>query len=207
MIFPIFAPSHPEYVGFDSPRKQIAQGVSIEKVICNEGLVLIIKYNGAPACVKPDTAVILEERNWGGMPPPCCKPTEVSSATNFEECIAEGNPAMESYPRQCRTVDGKHFVEEINDNPIIRQNDFDCFTYWDATIASDVDYKTLEALIRNEITKFGSEYDLENREIKIENIGENRVQIGVQGCWGWPEAHEPELQLDIGELESVKEIK
>jgi len=32
---------------------------------------------------------------------------------NFEECIAAGNPAMESYPRQCRTPDGKHFVESI----------------------------------------------------------------------------------------------
>ncbi len=38
---------------------------------------------------------------------------ELSSITNFEECIAAGNPAMESHPRQCRTNDGKHFVEEI----------------------------------------------------------------------------------------------
>ena len=38
---------------------------------------------------------------------------ESSSITNFEECIAAGNPAMESHPRQCKTVDGKHFVEEI----------------------------------------------------------------------------------------------
>ncbi len=36
-----------------------------------------------------------------------------SSITNFEGCIAAGNPAMESYPRQCRTLDGKHFVESI----------------------------------------------------------------------------------------------
>lgn len=36
-----------------------------------------------------------------------------SSATNFQECVDEGNPVMESYPRQCRTVDGKHFVESI----------------------------------------------------------------------------------------------
>ena len=32
---------------------------------------------------------------------------------SFEECIAAGNPMMESYPRQCYTQDGKHFVEEI----------------------------------------------------------------------------------------------
>jgi hypothetical protein len=98
----------------DSPKKQISQGIKPAAVICNEGLVLIAKKGGeSSACVKPITADILYERGWGDMPPSCCKPTTVSSATNFEECIAEGNPAMESYPRQCRTSDGKHFVESI----------------------------------------------------------------------------------------------
>lgn len=35
--------------------------------------------------------------------------------SNFEECAAAGNPVMESYPRQCRTEDGRLFVEEIPD--------------------------------------------------------------------------------------------
>lgn len=34
--------------------------------------------------------------------------------TNFEECAAAGNAVMESYPRQCRTPDGKHFVEDVS---------------------------------------------------------------------------------------------
>ena len=95
-----------------SPRQQVKNGIDSVQVICKEGLVLFIKYNGSPACVRHDTAVILEERNWGGMAPPCCKPTD-ASVNSFEECIAAGNPAMESYPRQCRTSDGKHFVENI----------------------------------------------------------------------------------------------
>ena len=34
--------------------------------------------------------------------------------TNFEECIAAGNPAMESYPRQCRDpLSDQTFTEEI----------------------------------------------------------------------------------------------
>jgi eight-cysteine-cluster-containing protein len=33
--------------------------------------------------------------------------------TNFEECAQAGNPVMESYPRQCRSVDGRLFVEEV----------------------------------------------------------------------------------------------
>lgn len=30
--------------------------------------------------------------------------------TSFEECVAAGNPVMESYPEQCRTADGRLFV-------------------------------------------------------------------------------------------------
>jgi hypothetical protein len=41
--------------------------------------------------------------------------TAESSINNFEECVSAGNPIMESYPRQCRTVDGQHFVENIDE--------------------------------------------------------------------------------------------
>ncbi|MFB5623035.1 MAG: hypothetical protein ACE5RH_03485, partial [Nitrosarchaeum sp.] len=36
------------------------------------------------------------------------------SIDSFEECVSAGNAVMESYPRQCRTIDGEIFVEEIN---------------------------------------------------------------------------------------------
>lgn len=39
--------------------------------------------------------------------------TPVISVNSFEECIAAGYPALESYPRQCRTSDGKSFTEYI----------------------------------------------------------------------------------------------
>jgi len=48
--------------------------------------------------------------------------------TNFEECIAAGNPAMESYPRQC-SHKGETFVEEIvgkidaDSKPILTQKE------------------------------------------------------------------------------------
>ncbi len=68
-----YAPSHPEYVGFDAPLRQIAFGVMPEEIKCNMGLELIIKHNQSPACVKLETAEKLEARGWGVMPPPCCK--------------------------------------------------------------------------------------------------------------------------------------
>lgn len=32
---------------------------------------------------------------------------------SFADCVAAGYPVMESYPRQCRTPDGRNFVEQI----------------------------------------------------------------------------------------------
>ena len=39
--------------------------------------------------------------------------------TTYDECVRAGNLVMESYPRQCATPDGKHFVEEI-DKPVCK---------------------------------------------------------------------------------------
>ncbi len=36
-----------------------------------------------------------------------------AAATNFEECAAQGNPVMESYPRQCHDQAGNAFREDI----------------------------------------------------------------------------------------------
>ena len=48
---------------------------------------------------------------WGfGLRDTAVAPVVVAS---FQECIEAGNPVMESYPRQCRTLDGEHFVENI----------------------------------------------------------------------------------------------
>lgn len=32
---------------------------------------------------------------------------------NFDECVADGNSVMESYPAKCKTADGKTFAEDI----------------------------------------------------------------------------------------------
>jgi len=34
-----------------------------------------------------------------------------------EDCVSDGNPVMESHPRQCKTQDGKNFVERISKIP------------------------------------------------------------------------------------------
>jgi len=37
----------------------------------------------------------------------------IVTISSFEECIAQGYPVLESYPRQCKAPDGKTFIEDI----------------------------------------------------------------------------------------------
>jgi len=89
-----------------SPLKQLQRGVYHSDIICNSDLVLIGKIDGSPVCVKQKSIAKLVERGWANS-------YYAPSIDSFEECAAAGNPVMESYPRQCRTADGKHFVETI----------------------------------------------------------------------------------------------
>ena len=45
-------------------------------------------------------------------------PDSQGEVKNFEDCVAAGNPVMESYPRQCNH-DGEHFVEVIDGDTMI----------------------------------------------------------------------------------------
>lgn len=43
------------------------------------------------------------------------------SVSSFIECMNAGNPIMESYPRQCRSADGKTFTEEVSEQPTLEE--------------------------------------------------------------------------------------
>ncbi|MDH3677776.1 MAG: hypothetical protein OEQ12_05685, partial [Nitrosopumilus sp.] len=55
-LFLIFSLAIPVNAEVEAPKKQLKKGIPIENIICNEGLNLIIRINGSPACVKPATA-------------------------------------------------------------------------------------------------------------------------------------------------------
>lgn len=44
---------------------------------------------------------------------------EIPVVNSFQECVDAGNPVMESYPEQCRTADGRTFVnpDQVEDTP------------------------------------------------------------------------------------------
>ena len=47
-----------------TPLKQFKSGVSFGEIQCKENLILVEKYDGFPACVKPETERRLTERGW-----------------------------------------------------------------------------------------------------------------------------------------------
>jgi hypothetical protein len=51
------------------------------------------------------------------------KPVPV--VTSFETCASAGYPVMESFPRQCKTPDGRTYAEEIKVNPIYTNSSSD----------------------------------------------------------------------------------
>ncbi len=70
--------------------------------------------------------------------------TPSQSVNSFADCVAAGNPVMESYPRQCRSADGRLFVEEI-DVPIPNPDDETfCTTQYDP-VCGEVQVQCIKA--------------------------------------------------------------
>lgn len=107
-------------------------------------------------------------------------------------------------------VSGIIFLENNyhNDEVVIGQNDLACFTVWKVQLNSNVDYNILEKILRDKIAELSSSYDLSQREISIENIGNNRVKITVAGAW-WigPNYTSPDLRKSISSIEYVEQIE
>jgi len=61
-FFLIFSFILPINADIESPRKQMKMGISAEDVICRNGLELVIRTNGMPACVKSETAEKMQDR-------------------------------------------------------------------------------------------------------------------------------------------------
>ena len=61
-FFLIFSFIIPINAYIDSPRKQMAEGVSVQDVICRDVLEKVIRTNGMPVCVKPETIDKMFER-------------------------------------------------------------------------------------------------------------------------------------------------
>lgn len=176
----------------DSPLKQFKSGVSINDTKCSDDLRLVIKSsNSSPACVKPETVNKLLLRGWA---------LDLSTISSFEECESAGNPVMESYPKQCRTLDGKHFVEQIN--PKMMSPESKCEKYggiWSAELNECESLLTL-----NEFTKILSE--TQDIESIFEQLGKYHDDIG-SGIHIYVYYLNDETQIWIGYTDEIIYVK
>ena len=78
----IFTIAIPVDAQIETPKKQMERGVSAEQVICKQGLNLIIRNNGAPACVKSSTAEIFQKRGLAFVP---VKITNIENETEISK--------------------------------------------------------------------------------------------------------------------------
>jgi hypothetical protein len=89
-----------------SPLDQLKSGIAVEKIQCNDGLMLVIKAEDeSPACVTPQTAQVLGHRGWAnqvGIDIVLEKPS--SSARPFPIC--NSNPAKEKLIREKQKILG-----------------------------------------------------------------------------------------------------
>jgi hypothetical protein len=123
----------------------------------------------------------------------------VEPVDSFEECALAGNPVMESYPRQCRTADGKNFVEEVEDvlgtphetdgkrSPVdvpdaTNENDLLCQTRWNVETTDELDPEYIKNSIQSTIAQFGMTYFIEDREITVLENSSGYV-VSISGLW------------------------
>ena len=51
-------------VFYPAPLKQVESGLSLDEIRCKDNLELVLRYDGSPACVKPESIPKLHERGW-----------------------------------------------------------------------------------------------------------------------------------------------
>jgi hypothetical protein len=88
---------------------------------CNPACVVSAENKTAEINWRCTGAVLPEQNNPTSTPDGSQAPIPdqgepMSNVTDFEKCVADGNPVMESYPRQCRSKEGITFTEVVKRN-------------------------------------------------------------------------------------------
>jgi len=144
--------------------------------------------------------------------------TTASTITTFEECVSAGNPVMESHPRQCRTVDGGHFVEKIDleqapnvmgkRSPVdvpdaTNENDMSCQTHWNINTTEELNTEHIKESIQSTIAQFGITYIIEEREISVYEISSGYV-VSISGLWDSESVQYSMITKDLENITGVK---
>ncbi|KFM17968.1 hypothetical protein AAA799P11_01281 [Marine Group I thaumarchaeote SCGC AAA799-P11] len=106
----LFIPLHDSFAeSVIPPRHQWKQFNDIEQLSCREGLVLLQKSNGAPACVSPTAYLKLVDRGYGDFDSKIMK-NRPSMMSNLMENLASNTSIM------------NHWREMMQNNPTMMKN-------------------------------------------------------------------------------------
>jgi hypothetical protein len=101
----------------DSPRKQMANGITAENVVCKSDFTLMIRSSGNAACVTPATAEKLESVGWGTITEQIIEETTIEASIEeeitIEESIEESGVAEE---------EGKEISVELSESIGLKGN-------------------------------------------------------------------------------------
>ena len=103
------------------PHKQIANGTATEDVLCNSGLTLMLKSNSiSSVCVKPSTAIKLQEKGWGQI----LKESSMMEEQRMKMKEIQDQKLKEEQEKITREekIDEKISVEPIYDPKILPRN-------------------------------------------------------------------------------------
>ena len=101
LIFSIIAPV---YADIESPRKQFKSGIPAEEITCKQGLDLIIRTNGMPACVKPTTAEKMKNLGIAIIPKPIQKQSVIPNVSIKEIPLENSQNEIQTIPASSKSI-------------------------------------------------------------------------------------------------------
>ena len=155
-----------------APHKQVASGISAEDVICKQGLTLMLKLSiNSSACVKPSTAIKLQENGWGKI---------LKESSMMEEHRMKMLEEHEQFVKdeQEKTIvdkkkDEKINVESIYDPKIIPRN-----------FVPTINNKFFTLIIGTTLVYESKlNEDVERTEVSVTNDGRNVMGVATTVVW------------------------
>jgi len=101
----------------DSPRKQMAIGIAAEDVVCKAGYDLMLRFSGTAACVKPSTAMKLENSDWGTITKTAAMMEDEMKEDTMEDKISAEFPFESKYVEVLGSK--MHYIDEGEGDPIL----------------------------------------------------------------------------------------
>ena len=164
-----------------SPLKQFKSGVPIDEINCREDLVKVIKkFDNMPTCIKSESKSKLIQRDWIKFQFSFCGTDGFDSKGNLNK----SNSTHHWDENECDWEYVGPAINSINKwSGDVPENDKWCDTELIVKTKEKIDREVLKLILLDEIAKFGTVYDMPDRDILLTDMGENKTKISMDGSW------------------------